>query len=390
MKHAILSVILLVAAVWLGVWLGHDRGMVLIAWQHATLETPLWFALVLLAVLVFLVWQLARLLSGLGHVVTRFRHWQLLRIQSRACRRTAKGLTDLMEHRWARAEQHLAESAQVPGLQAVNYMGAALAAHRLHALVRRDTWLARAERMPAAKLLAADFALADGQPEKALALLSSLDPQNPAVLIRLQKVYRHLHKWDALLKVIPFLQKHHLISAQRAGRLERKTVSAWLEKAARNGTAETLATFKKLPRRLQEDPRLIRLLVLSLRHDPDQQVWLAKLLSAALERQFDPVLVKLYGSIHLPDHAKQLRHAEQWLATHSSHSALLLTLGRLSLRCQLWGKARGYFSDCLKKGRKYHAEALAGLGQLDEQAGDLRHAVVHYRESVEKSETGMI
>ena len=46
--------------------------------------------------------------------------------------------------------------------------------------------------------------------------------------------------------------------------------------------------------------------------------------------------------------AKQLQRAERWLEGRPLDAVLLMALGRLSLRNQLWGKARDYFERSLK------------------------------------------
>ena len=62
----------------------------------------------------------------------------------------------------------------------------------------------------------------------------------------------------------------------------------------------------------------------------------------ALKKQWDTGLVETYGLLDIAEPGKQLSAMERFLADHPDDPTLLLTLGRLSLRAQLWGKARGY------------------------------------------------
>lgn len=75
-----------------------------------------------------------------------------------------------------------------------------------------------------------------------------------------------------------------------------------------------------------------------------------------------------------------MAHAEEWHKQYGEQSVLLLTLGRLCVRCQLWGKARGYFEESVK----LHAdpETYAEYGKLLEQFGELDSAVQKYREGL--------
>lgn len=86
----------------------------------------------------------------------------------------------------------------------------------------------------------------------------------------------------------------------------------------------------------------------------------------SLERQWSDVLVRRYALLSLPldssNAAKQLQRAEFWLVTRPQDAVLLLTLGRLSLRNQLWGKARDYFERSLKLAPD--AEVFAELARL--------------------------
>lgn len=72
----------------------------------------------------------------------------------------------------------------------------------------------------------------------------------------------------------------------------------------------------------------------------------------SLERQWSDLLVRRYALLSLlldtPGATKQLQRAEVWLEGRPQDAVLLMSLGRLSLRNQLWGKARDYFERSLK------------------------------------------
>lgn len=61
-------------------------------------------------------------------------------------------------------------------------------------------------------------------------------------------------------------------------------------------------------------------------------------LRAALKRQYESHLARLYGLVRGSDLARQLQTAEGWLKDHPDDPSLLLTLGRLSLQNRLWAR----------------------------------------------------
>ena len=83
------------------------------------------------------------------------------------------------------------------------------------------------------------------------------------------------------------------------------------------------------------------------------------------------------------DSGKQLERAETWLKKHPNQPELLLTLGRLCLRNQLWGKAQSYLEASL--GVAASAETCQVLGSLLEQLGENKTALEHYRQGLEQA-----
>lgn len=376
LRHAVFFLLFLIFAVWLGHLLQQDPGFALFVWRHTSVEMPLWFAALCLLALLYLCWLLSGLLGALPHLFTRLRYWRTTHKLEQACQRVSQGLLELYGHQWKKAKRHFAKPAGEDSLEILRTLGAAYAAHQLGDTGHCESALASLTSLPAARLLEADVALGSGQPEKAFALLSGA-ARDPASLIRLQKAYRRSENWQALWKIIPDLRKSGVLSPEKAERLERKTVCALL--GAAGGNANTLQSlWEQLPRHLQRDVRVVRAFALPMSQHPDSREKVGALLTSTLSRQFDSTLVRLYGELILSDPRKQLQRAEKWLKQFPKQPALLLTLGRLAIRCRLWGKARDYLNDCLTL-RKNDRGAHAALGLLEEQTGDLHAALAQYR-----------
>lgn len=86
---------------------------------------------------------------------------------------------------------------------------------------------------------------------------------------------------------------------------------------------------------------------------------------ASLNAGWDSELVALYGECREGSVEGQIEQAEAWLAVHHDDAGLLLTLGKLCLHQELWGKAQGYLdaSLSLQSGRA----AYTALAQLAEK-----------------------
>ena len=73
-------------------------------------------------------------------------------------------------------------------------------------------------------------------------------------------------------------------------------------------------------------------------------------------------MIDAYGQARGKDKKEQLLRAEMWLQERPNSPRLLLTAGRLSLRCELWGKAVEYFT--ASQTQQSSLEACAELYRL--------------------------
>jgi HemY protein len=200
-------------------------------------------------------------------------------------------------------------------------------------------------------------------------------PQQHQVLLRLQQLYLQQQDWSGLLGLLPELRKQRLLGDATLSELERQ---AWRGRMASIGQAaedtreERLAALAKIWQQLstaqRQEPDMLAAYVEQLRH-LGAEAEAEALLQSALKRQYDSHLVRLYGLLHGSDAARQLQVAEGLLQAHPQDAGLLLTLGRLCVHNQLWGKARGYLESSLTFER--HPETCAELARLLAQLGEV-------------------
>lgn len=268
----------------------------------------------------------------------------------------------------------------------INYLAAAQAAFECGDHEAEDELLRKAfESTPgsdmAVGITQAQLQLAGNRLEQALATLVRLrkqSPHHPFVLKLLKNTYLRLEDWRELSKLLPELRKRSVLPESELGEIERQVWHNLLERAAedcrRQQKEDPTASLEPLTRLWDELPGFLRKDeetigdYARLLADLGDEVQTEILLRKVLHSHWSDDLVNLYGRIEGRKPDEQLLTAEQWLKDRPNNAELLLALGRLSLRNELWGKAREYFETSL--GLRRSREALAELSRLNAHMGN--------------------
>jgi HemY protein len=383
----LLLIILIALLVGTGLSLGlaYDLGYIRVSLGNYLIETNFWvglgLVLVLMGLSVFLYNTLRRVRQSTGMVAG----WISRSNERRARRRTTEGLLSLAEGEWKRARKLLTRSADNADTPLINYLAAAQAAFETDDHEGADELLRKAfESTPgssmAVGLTQAQLQLAGNRLEQALATLLRLrkeSPHHPFVLKLLKNAYLRLEDWRELAKLIPELRKRSVLTEAELSDLERQTWHNLLEQAAEDcerqrqqepdaSLAPLTRVWDELPKSLRRDDNIVRDYArLPARLGDEAQA--ETLIRKILQDNWSDELVNLYGRIKGQDIGEQLLVAEQWLKDRPNNPELLLALGRLSLRNELWGKAREYFHTSLKLRRS--RETLAELSRLNASMG---------------------
>jgi HemY protein len=374
---AIIVLVLVVSAIAANYLLG-DPGYVAIQFRGHLLEMSVPVLILLIVVLFFSVWAVRRLIQAprrLGEAAGRYR-------AGRAGLKLTQGMIEVAEGNFARGEKLLARAARTSDAPLFNYLQAARAAHLQGKDARRDEWLKLAyEQAPEAAnavlLTQAELQLDREQYEQALATLRRLEENShdhSHALALLGRLYYRLQDWDHLAEILPRLLKQ--------GRVKQEVLDKWairvheenFEHAA--DSEAILAEWKRVPKRLRDNLRVLDAYYMGLMrvglHDKVE-----KDLAAALKAEWRGPLVRLFGLVEGSDPSKQLKRAENWLATHSDDVDLLLAAARLCLRNELWGKARSYLETVISL--RPTPEAYHEYGRLLTQLGETDAAADAYR-----------
>ncbi len=392
-RFIVLLALLVVVGLVLGNVIALDSGYVLIRWHHYSIEATVWaFAALLVVGLIVLQWLLRAVFLLLGSDV-RFNDWRRHRREQRARMLTTRGLLNLAQGQWQRAEKQLVDAAKQSDTPLINYLAAARAAYEQGHHDDTDQWLNAANQTTKGSELAVGISQVQllqsrQQHEQALAVLLRLRqqyPKHPYLLKLLVKTYQDLSDWVALQGLLPAIKKFTKVPADEVKALEDKVNLQVMERIAsqysQQGDHAQLAlelqkAHRAMPRSSRYQVAIVqRYAELLLAHGHEAEA--EGLLRQALKYVWHDDLIRLYGQIASVDNKRQWLFAEKQLQERPNDPVLLLVLAQFASRQQETDKAREYLNTALsiKRLPELHFE-MAKLMLAD---GDETLACEHFQ-----------
>jgi len=372
-RFALWSVILAAVAVGVALFARHSTGYVVIvaAPYRIELSLNLLVFLVLLGYLAF--YFVTRLISTLAAIPARVRAY-------RAERGRFQG-------RYASAEKSAAAALTGDETKGVAAIIAARSAHELGRFSEREQFLDQAKGsapdVDQARLTTlADLLVSQERYAEALAVLNDLsarDARNLRLLRLKLQAEQALRTWDEVLETLSALAKLGGIGPAEAAAIRRAAHLGNLNRKAQDAAA-LAAYWKQLPAEMRIDAAVAATAAryhLALGGNAEAQA----IIEQALERDWSPSLVALYGEAAGADALPQIERAEGWLRGHARDPALLLALGKLCMRQGQWGKAQSYIEASLALEPTHDGHMT--LAALMEMIGKPQEAVQHFRRSAE-------
>ena len=229
--------------------------------------------------------------------------------------------------------------------------------------------------------LRAEILLQANRLEECVAVLQNLrsnSPTDTTLLRLLHRVYAQLEDWDSLEKLLPVLTKQKAMSAEKLSALADSVLLGQLRNSASNA-ADLQQLWKKAKASQCETPALV-IEYSNLLLQAGEAEGARRALEKALKKRWESETLIHYGKLETGLALKQLLAAEQWQRSRPNDAALLLTLARLSLRCELWGKAREYYEATLAirgdaNSLVEYAGLMRGLGFESEADAAMRSAL---------------
>ena len=354
-----------------------SAGYLQIVWPPYRVELSLVMAIALLAAAFALAYVSMRLVAAMVGMPQQVRQYREAQRSRKAHQAITQALHEFFSGRFARAEK-AAKSAMALGEQpGLSAMLAARAAHELRAFERRDAYLAQgAEHLPAGDMMKviteADLLLEQRRATDALAVLHT-QPQKHTAGLRLElKALQLAKEWEKSLAVIDQLERRKVFDSEQAARLRRHALAAHLKRRATD--AATLDdAWRKVPDALRRDTVVARAAAQGyVEIKAGERA--AEIIERSLDYAWDSDLAGLYADC-TSDTVRQIERAERWLAAHAQDASLLLTLGRLCARQELWGKAQNYMDASISIDATYPAHLAAA--QLHAKLGNLENVQRH-------------
>lgn len=378
----------------LSIKLAEDPGYVLISYQGYSVEATL-VTIILVVMLIFvLLFGALWLLKVINPLkLLKKDTWALIFSHGNANAASEKGLQLLLLGHWQKAYKLLVENAPKVKNPVMNYLAASLAAYQRNDRLSWTYCLDQAEKNSTVastgiKTLKATLELRSGQVEQSLAILLTLKnevPDSPYVLGLIKDIYVSMSDWKKLEKILPELIQHKVITDQSLQEINENILLYRLGKGLgsnRNST-EIKELWNAASKVTRSSEKITALYLRRLLEFGDNAEATA-ILTRYLKQHWSDNLVGMLGYIDSNDAGQQLLLLEGWVKGRPNNVVLMLTLGRVSLRNQLWGKAREYFGTALRfsKDAKMSAEINGELARLLEHLGEHDAAIVCYNKAM--------
>ncbi len=379
----LLLIIILAGGVLAATYIKADPGYVMIAWKSWVLESSVWVAFVLMFAVIGVILLVLLITAFIWQGQKRFSLWAGGRSDKKGRNQLLQGLEAYLSGDWQKAAKLLkkssnnldTEKALMPRLLAARAYSASNQTEEALNILRVSS--ITHEKSLAVGITQAELQYESHQYDACLSTLRRLqqdNPRNSLVLRALVRVCRQLNEWQSLWDMLGVLHKEKVLQGESLLDLEEDICRHLFTKVMEGKVQEQTSVVQALsqvwiglPKKSRQQPKLVALYAEAL-HQAGAEDEAEKVVKTALKKHWDEALLHLYGRIHSSHIEKQLKNAEGWLKNNENNSVLLLTLGRLAMANELWGKARDYFESSLAAENR--VETYTELGRLLNRLGD--------------------
>lgn len=367
-----LLVVLIGACV--GILMVKDAGYVLIEYANVTVETSIWVAVAILA-LVFVLIRIGRsLYRTLASPNGSLGSWWKDRGKRKSTGQVLAALQLEVAGDLKAARARLLEASKHVDDPTLVYAYAAELASRQGDIEESEAILAKLttghdELHEWERLQLAIGKSGRGNLREAASILQEIrakHTKSDTIALALLRVASKSNEWSLVQELATQLESSNLIDQEELGDLLHRS---WREKFAQSPeTASEM--WKAASKTIRENPSMIQAYVRALQ-DQGELKEAHSVLTKELTRRWDGRLVREFGSLN-HDPTDLLKQGEKWLGSHSNDADLLFCLGRLSKRAEQHTKAREYLETSLRL--REDRDTYLELAQLCLRTGEVERA----------------
>ncbi len=356
-----------------------EPGYVFVQWADWQVGTSLAILAAGSAVLLLAVYLLIAIFAVVVRIPRRvgrsYRQYQEQKTQ----RTTAQAFQHLILGEWTKAIRQFDSAARKLPEPVISYLAAAYASQQNDDTAKSKRYMQQAKAASkdqdhAVVLVDAKLKIEREEYAEAVedlrALVAKL-PNNPTVLRTLGAAYRQIGQWRSLRQLLPHLKKTEAFSPSELECLEAQLLGDRLADAA--SASELMAVWNESSNGNRLDLEVTSIYVRQLlAFDKHQEA--EKIIRKTLDKHWSTKLARLYGLIGGEMDAQKLYDtAVKWSQAHAGDVNLMLTVGRLAQRLELWGIAQSSFEKAIDSGAG--SEAFELLGKLLEARGRVDEAL---------------
>ncbi|QEL64050.1 HemY protein [Oryzomicrobium terrae] len=380
MKGLFWILALFAAAVGAAMLLRADEGYALLVFPPWRIEVSLNFLIFALLFGFAVLYLLLRSIAVAAGLPGRVRAFRARRAARKSAATFQEALRLYLEGRYGQALRRAADAHEGGYADGLPALLAARAARAMREPEKEQEWVRRAREegkdIEAACLMnEAESLLEARRFDDAVTALRRLYDKSGRHIAALRlelKAQQGRKDWDEVIRLARLLQKRNALVPE----LARETISLAHREALKRRAGDTraiLAYARQIPA-AEMNPRTAYAVAEALR-DQGAPTEALRTLETHLDKEWSSHLVRLYGLIDDGDATPRIAQAEKWLKAHSDDADLLLALGRLCQRKQLWGKAQSYLEASLSvaESRDAHLELARLFDQLERQDQANRH-----------------
>lgn len=368
-----------------------DGGYVVIVIPPWRLEMSIVLAALSLLALFIVVYLGVRLVS---HALALPAHVRGFRSRQRAQAGLSAlhaALQALFEGRFGQVEKLASKAWDNGTAPALTGLVAARAAQRRRDFTRRDEWMQRISAMEpewrrARLTMEAEQLVEERRFEEARVLLLELHAGGARHIATVQLLLRceqALGHWDEAVRLARILEKREALPPEAAESLvirERIT-----ELSRLSHSAKSLAEYwRAVPSQERTHPRIAAAAARAFLQQDDCPS-AHRIIEDSLAKNWESELALLYGECGKTEARARIERAEAWLALRPRDADLLLTLGRLAVQSELWGKAQSYLEASLAA--QPSRAAHVALASLFDRLGRIEDANREFRAGADPSLT---